>query len=102
VALPIKRPVHPRLLYSPTAARVEVRATKLRAQPEKRGLTPRQLAKDVGVSQNYIPAIERGARKAGPQLQERLLKYFGCDFEDLFEIVLVDPESGRERVLERK
>jgi putative transcriptional regulator len=82
--------------------RVEVRATRLKTEREKRGLTQRQLAKDVGVSQNYIPAIEGGARKAGPKLQQRLLKYFDCNFEDLFEVVLVDPDSGHERVLERR
>jgi len=69
---------------------------------EKHKLTQRQLARDVGVSQNYIPAIEGGARKAGPGLQQRLVKYFGCRFEDLFDVVLVDPETGQERVLERK
>jgi transcriptional regulator with XRE-family HTH domain len=79
--------------------KVEVRATRLREQREKRGLTQRQLARDVGVSQNYVPAIEGGARKAGAKLQQRLLKYFCCAFDDLFEVVLVDPESGHERLL---
>jgi transcriptional regulator with XRE-family HTH domain len=82
--------------------KVEVRAARLKTEREKRGLTQRQLAKDVCVSQNYSPAIEGGARRAGPKLQRRLLKYFGCNFEDLFEVILVDPDSGREQVLERK
>jgi len=80
--------------------RVEVRATGLKTEREKRGLTQRQLAKDVGVSQNYIPALEAGARRAGPNVQQRLVKYFGCSFEDLFEVVLVDMESGKERTLQ--
>ena len=80
--------------------RVEVRATRLKTEREKRGLTQRQLAKDVGVSQNYIPALEAGARRAGPNVQQRLVKYFGCRFEDLFEVVLVDLESGQERLLQ--
>ncbi len=67
---------------------------------EKRGLTQRQLAKDIGVSQNYIPALEAGARRPGRGVQERLLKYFGCPFEELFEIVLVDPETSKEQVLQ--
>jgi transcriptional regulator with XRE-family HTH domain len=79
-----------------------VRASRLKAEREKRRLTQRQLAKDVGVSQNYIPAIEGGARKAGPKLQQRLLKYFGCDFEDLFDVVLIDLDSGHERLLGRR
>jgi transcriptional regulator with XRE-family HTH domain len=82
--------------------RVEVRATKLKTEREKRGLTQRQLAKDVGVSQNYIPALEAGARRAGPNVQQRLVGYFGCRFEDLFEVVLVDMESGQERLLQPK
>lgn len=66
----------------------------------KHGLTQRELGEVMGVSRNYIPAIEEGARHAGPELQERLVRYFGCRFEDLFKVVLVDPESGRELVLE--
>jgi DNA-binding XRE family transcriptional regulator len=67
---------------------------------EKRGLTQRKLAHDLGISQNYIPAIEAGARRAGPKLQEQLV--IGCRFADLFEVVLVDPESDREQVLQPK
>jgi DNA-binding XRE family transcriptional regulator len=69
---------------------------------EKRGLTQRKLAHDLGISQNYIPAIEAGARHAGPKLQVQLVKYFGCDFGDLFEVVLVDSETKREQVLQPK
>jgi hypothetical protein len=29
-------------------------------------------------------------------------KYFGVRFEDLFEVVLVNPETGQEQVLERR
>lgn len=76
-----------------------MRATGLKAMREKRGLTQRKLAHDLGISQNYIPAIEGGARRAGPKLQDQLVKYFGCPFEELFEVVLVDPETGREQVL---
>lgn len=79
--------------------KVEVRAVGLKSMREKRGLTQRKLAHDLAISQNYIPAIEAGARRAGPKLQEQLTKYFGCRFEDLFEVVLVNPETGREQVL---
>jgi len=80
--------------------KIEVRAVGLKAMREKKGLTQRKLAHDLGISQNYIPAIEAGARRAGPKLQEQLAKYFGCRFEDLFQIVLVDPETKREQALE--
>jgi DNA-binding XRE family transcriptional regulator len=49
--------------------KVEVRAVGLKAMRDKRGLTQRQLGHDLGVSQNYIPAIEVGARKSDPKLQ---------------------------------
>jgi len=80
--------------------KVEIRAGYLKSMREKRGLTQRQLAKDIGISQNYVPALEAGARRPGRNVQERLLNYFGCAFEELFEIVLVDPETSDERVLE--
>jgi transcriptional regulator with XRE-family HTH domain len=80
--------------------KVEVRAVALKAMREKRGLTQRKLAHDLGISQNYIPAIEAGTRRAGPKLQEQLVKYFGCRFDELFEVVLVDPETKREQVLQ--
>lgn len=79
--------------------KVEVRAVGLKAMREKRGLTQRQLAKDLSISQNYIPAIEANSRQAGPKLQQQMVKYFGCRFEDLFEVVLVDPETREERTL---
>jgi DNA-binding XRE family transcriptional regulator len=79
--------------------KIEVRAVGLKAMREKRGLTQRQLAHDLGISQNYIPAIEGGARRAGPKLQQQMVKYFGCRFADLFEVVLVNPESGKEQPL---
>ena len=79
--------------------KVAVRAVSLKAMREKKGLTQRKLAHDLGISQNYIPAIEAGARHAGPKLQQQLVRYFGCRFEDLFEVVLVDPETSREQVL---
>ncbi len=59
------------------------------------------LPRDGGrCKQWWSPAIEGGARPAGPKLQEQLVNYFGCRFDDLFEVVLVDPETGREQVLQ--
>ena len=69
---------------------------------EKKGLTQRKLAHDLGISQNYIPAIEAGARRAGPKLQGQFVKYFRCRFEDLFKIVLIDSETGAEQALQPK
>ena len=80
--------------------KVEVRAVGLTAMREKKGLTQSRLAQELGISQNYIPAIEAGARHAGLKLQQQMVKSFGCRFEDLFEVVLVDGETGREPVLQ--
>jgi DNA-binding XRE family transcriptional regulator len=77
--------------------KIEVRASGLKAMGEKRGLTRRKLAPDLGISQNCIHAIEANSRQAGPKLQQQLIEYFGCAFEDLFETVLVNPETGEER-----
>ena len=79
--------------------KVEVRAVGLKVMREKKGLTQRKLAHDLGISQNYIPAIEANSRQAGPKLQDQPVKYFGCRFEELFEVVLVDSETGKERLL---
>jgi DNA-binding XRE family transcriptional regulator len=80
--------------------KLEVRAVGLKAMRERHGLTQRKLAHDLGISQNYIPAIEANSRQAGPKLQQQMLTYFGCRFEDLFEIVLIDPETSKEQILE--
>jgi len=82
--------------------KIEVRAVGLKAMRDKRGVTQRKLAHDLGISQNYIPAIEANSRQAGPKLQDQLVKYFGCRFEDLFEVVLLNPETGRAQILEPK
>jgi len=67
---------------------------------EKKGLTQRELAHNLGISQNYIPALESGARRPGPKLRQALIKFFNARPEDLFEVVMVNPESSAEQVLE--
>jgi hypothetical protein len=42
-----------------------------------------------------FPAIEANSRRAGPKLQQ-LFKYLGCAFDELFETILVNPETGEE------
>lgn len=78
--------------------KVEVRAVGLKAMREKRGLTQRKLAHDLGL-QNYIPAIEANARKAGPKFQGSARQILPLSFEDLLKVVLVDGQTGREQVL---
>lgn len=78
---------------------IEVRARGLRGLRERHRLTQRELARRLGVTQNYIPALEAGTRNPGPKLRQSLMELFACDFEELFEVVLVDPRDHRERVL---
>ena len=82
---------------------VEVRATGLRAMREKKGLTQRELAHNLGISQNYIPALESGARRPGPKLRQALMKFFNVNFEDLFEVAVhgVDFAEHRAALLVR-
>ena len=44
---------------------VEVRAVGLRAMRDRHKLTQRELARRLGVTQNYIPALEAGTRNPG-------------------------------------
>jgi transcriptional regulator with XRE-family HTH domain len=82
--------------------KVEVRATGLRGRREAMGWTQRELAKQLGVTQNYIPALELGNRNPGPDLRQKLMELFKCDFEDLFSVVMVNPNNGAEQLMVRE
>src|SRR5438046_4153207 len=81
---------------------VEVRATGLRAMREKKGLTQRELAHNLGISQNYIPALESGARRPGPKLRQALMKFFTANSENSFRSVLWTPRVSAERDRNRR
>ena len=66
---------------------------------DKHHLTQRELARRLGVTQNYIPALEAGTRNPGPKLRQSLMQLFDCDFEELFQVVMVNPETHAERLL---
>ena len=66
---------------------------------DKHHLTQRELARRLGVTQNYIPALEAGTRNPGPKLRQSLLQLFDCDFEELFQVVMVNPDTHVEQLL---
>jgi transcriptional regulator with XRE-family HTH domain len=76
--------------------RIEIRPIGLRVMRKNRGLTQRQLGNAISVSIHYISALEEGARRPGKDVQQRLINYFGCRFQDLFAVVLVDLETSEE------
>ena len=80
---------------SPSGIRIEVRATRLAELRQARGLTQRELGRRLGVTQNYIPALEAGTRQAGPRLRGPLMENLGAPFFDLFDVVLI-ADDGQE------
>jgi len=66
------------------------------------GWTQRELARRLDVTQNYIPALELGSRNPGPSLRQALMKLFKVDFEDLFTVVMVNPNDHSESVMVRE
>lgn len=80
--------------------KIKVRAVGLKAIREKRGLTQRKLAHDPRHKPELtsLPSRPTLVRRV-QNFRNSRFKYFGCDFKDLFEIVLIDKERGREQVL---
>jgi hypothetical protein len=82
--------------------KIEGRAVGRKATQRKRGLLSASWPTTSVLARNYIPAIEANSRQPGPKLQGQLVKYFGCRFDELVEVVLIGPETGREHVLQPK
>jgi len=59
----------------------------------RHGLTERQLAERLGFDENQIACLESGDIAAAPELRRLLMGHFGCDFQDLFKVILVTPEA---------
>jgi predicted transcriptional regulator len=62
-----------RVSHTQRAVKIDVRAIGLKKMLEARGLTQRQLA-HLSISQNYIPAMESGGCRPGPNHQEQFTK----------------------------
>jgi len=56
---------------------------KLRELRKSRKLTQEQLAGELDTNPNYISAIERGDRGAGPEIISRYCNFFGISEADL-------------------
>jgi len=72
---------------------VETKAVGLAAMRERRGLSQRQLAGDLGLGENQIADLEAGRISARRSLRRILMRYFDCHFEDLFEVAMVNSEE---------
>lgn len=72
---------------------VRVRAARVAQWRRARGLTQRELARLLGVTQNYVPALESGTRDPGPKLRGPLMSILGADFWELFDVMLVEPDG---------
>ncbi len=59
---------------------------------EGSGLTQQELADRLGLTEDQITALESGEISAGPPLRPILMRYFDCEFEQLFEVLQVNPE----------
>ncbi len=59
---------------------------------ERRGLTQQQLAERLGIPEDQFAGLESGKSSAGRHLRLILMRYFDCQFEDLFEVLEVNPE----------
>ena len=77
--------------------RIEIRATNLKERRVAAGLTQRELAHRLGITQNYVSAIEANTRQAGPHLHQPICDILRCHFWDVFEVFLVDEVAGCER-----
>ncbi len=75
---------------------IETRAAGLQRMREARGLTRRQLADRLGMPVNILEALESGEERPSRELRRALMAYFNCNFEDLFEVVSVNPDQAND------
>ncbi len=73
---------------------IETRAVGLRRMRETGGLTRQQLADKLGMPVNAVEALESGEERPSRELMGALMVHFDCSFEDLFEVVAVNPDGN--------
>lgn len=59
---------------------------------EAQGLTSQELATKLGTLEN-VELLESGVTKPSPELRRVLMAYFGCPFEDLFEVLSIQMDD---------
>jgi DNA-binding XRE family transcriptional regulator len=64
---------------------------------EHRGLTKEELAERLGLSRDQIAGLESGEIHSRHSLRLILMRYFDCQFEELFEVSGVQLEGEDEK-----
>jgi len=75
---------------------VEARAVGLRWMRERCGLTQGQLAERLGIRLQDLQSLETGEGRPSRGLRSLLMTYFDCNFEDLFEVVMVHADAAED------
>lgn len=78
---------------------LRVVARNLREIRRSKDLSRYALAQRLGIAPNYINAFESGRQDPGPSARRELMIALDAGFFELFEVVLVDEESGEFVVL---
>jgi transcriptional regulator with XRE-family HTH domain len=73
---------------------------KLRTARILRGKTQSEAARDTGMSQSYLSAVESGKRQACTEQVVTLIKYYGIPYESVFGEI-TPPDNRRESPAEK-
>ena len=60
----------------------------LQAQRKKAGLTQDQLSERIGISPNYLSAVERGVNQLSYEILVQAINVLGCSADDIFGEVI--------------
>jgi DNA-binding XRE family transcriptional regulator len=73
---------------------IEVICPGLKRARKARGLTQEQLAESLGLRRDSIADLETGIVHPASSLRRILMAYFGCRFEELFQVEAVNPDRA--------
>lgn len=66
---------------------------KIKSIRTSRGITQKQLAKAVGVTEKFIDEVENGKRIAGDDLLKKICRYLGEEFSELMVYDISEPKE---------